>query len=476
MKKEECLAPPKRDVSRAEAKADAAIVERIVRRGWAGFETMTETRRVDFTAIFAELARWIDAQPEPIAVDALFAELTSVLAPAGDNHMAFFHFTPKGHARRKSVGSHEDAYTADLVVVEKGTTASRRETRVVLEGPHKGARVVSCEGSSESLFRRTVTDALTAAFRPIVLARTAPPPLRCTIANGSKEETIELPMRPLRVDAPVDKNASAFEMVRSERELVPAIKLRSMWSGKLSELEAFVATAPRLRDAKSVVVDVRGNGGGSNTYAKEWFKALTNGKLTPTVVDRLDSDVTRQGIYNDTLCELAEGFVTDEAAKKEIADRLSYASMMLDTAQRQGELFRRWQSRTFEEVGAAPKAFEAPIVVLTDKQCVSACESFLTMTKHLDKAIVVGENSGGSGVFAEVLVYRLPKSGLGMTAGMKHFHHADPSKDIPEGRGLLPDVWLDTTDSLGLTTKIAECLAKSSPRAPCPLAAALIGR
>ena len=58
MTPDQCKAPPRATISRAEALADASVVERIVRRGWAGFETMTRTG-ADFDAVFAALARWI---------------------------------------------------------------------------------------------------------------------------------------------------------------------------------------------------------------------------------------------------------------------------------------------------------------------------------------------------------------------------------------------------------------------------------
>ena len=55
----ECTSPPVDRISRADARAAPAIVERIVRRGWAGFGTRV-AGGVDFDALFATLVRWLD--------------------------------------------------------------------------------------------------------------------------------------------------------------------------------------------------------------------------------------------------------------------------------------------------------------------------------------------------------------------------------------------------------------------------------
>ena len=100
-----------------------------------------------------------------------------------------------------------------------------------------------------------------------------------------------------------------------------------------------------------------------------------------------------------------------------------------------------------------------------DNDCASACESYVSHARQLERSVVVGENSGGLGVFGEVLVYRLPQSGLGIAEGMKHFHDLDPRRAVPGGRGHRPDYWLDGDDSL----RVAECLAELLAGPACPL-------
>jgi hypothetical protein len=444
----DCRTPPRDAVSRADALADAAMVERVLRRGWAGLETMTAAG-ADFDAMFADLARAIAAAPEPIAIADLQDRLVAALRPAADNHLAFFFFTDRGHARRKTVGRHLSAYTAAL------PTAG-------------GARMLDCEGfTTRELMKPMIllaANALTVASRPVVLAETEPPPLRCRfqMRDGSTR-AVELPLHRVRVGTPDAPSAPAFEL---DDGAVPRLTLRTFWTGREAELAAFVKSAPALRDRSALVFDLRGNGGGSDSYGKDWLAQLTDQTLVGARVDRLDSDVTRQGIVNDNTCQIAEG-LTDADALRGARERLAYGNRVVDEAESAGVPLRVWRPRSVVTEGHAPSRFRVPLVALVDSGCASACESFVSHVRQLDGAVVVGENTGGIGAFGEVLVYRLPKSGLGMTAGMKYFRDPDPARAVPEGRGHLPDYWIDTDAPLALTERIAACLARPG----CPLRA-----
>jgi hypothetical protein len=450
----DCRTPPHDAVSRADALADIAVVERIVRRGWAGFEAMTAAG-VDFEALFADLTHSIANAAEPMAIADFQDRLVRALRPAADNHMAFLFFTKTGHAHRKAVGTSLRAYTADVAAVAGDT-----------------AQLLACDGhETRDLLRPMLVlsssarpAGLAVASRPIVMAETQPAPLRChfRLGDGSMRD-LSIALHRVRVTNPRARSSPAFELAEGA---IPRLALRSFWSGHDTELTAFVASAPALRDKQAMVVDVRGNGGGSDGYAKDWLAQLGDQTIIGANVDRLDSDVTRQGIVNDNTCQIAEG-LDDADALRGANERLAYGRRVVAEAESAGVPLRTWRPRSVVSEGHAPKRFRAPLVVLVDNGCASACESFVSYARQLDGAVVVGENSGGVGVFGEVLVYRLPRSGLGMTAGMKYFHHPGPARAVLEGRGHLPDYWTDDDDPSALVERIAECLAKPS----CPLLA-----
>jgi hypothetical protein len=84
--------------------------------------------------------------------------------------------------------------------------------------------------------------------------------------------------------------------------------------------------------------------------------------------------------------------------------------------------------------------------------------------------VIVGQNTSGTGVFGEVRAYRLPRSGLGLQAGTKWFHSEDPRLELVEGRGYLPDYWIDSDQAPQIAESIATCLAdpECAPRLRAP--------
>ena len=81
----------------------------------------------------------------------------------------------------------------------------------------------------------------------------------------------------------------------------------------------------------------------------------------------------------------------------------------------------------------------------------------------VEGAVIVGENTGGVMKVGEMRRYRLPRSQIHLTLG--HQSHTDPFGAFREGRGFVPDVWLDGEDPEGDVRAVAECLARDD----CPL-------
>ena len=206
-----------------------------------------------------------------------------------------------------------------------------------------------------------------------------------------------------------------------------------------------------MRAARAFVLDVRGNEGGGDGSVREFFKRLTTGPLRGREIERVESEVTVQGTVNDLTCAL-EG--ESRPASREIMSR--------DRAAAQASLTGPPERKIVKLVplvaeGVAPHPYSGALVVLVDSRCASSCEAFVRYARQLPGAVVVGENTAGAGVFGETHSYPLP-SGLWMTAGSKHFHDPDPLRDVVEGRGHLPDLWLDSDNAAGLAESLARCL------------------
>lgn len=457
----DCKTPPRPTVTRAGAMADLAVLERVVTRGWAGYE-VRRAGGVDFAAAFAALRRFVGGAAEPISVEIFRDRVVDALRPANDGHFALFGFTETGgHSGRRSLSAPGDTYTADLALDDEST---------ILEGPHAGGKLVVCVGhATGALFRPSLSARLGRERRPIVVSATPPPPLRCVI-DSPGARPIEIPMRKLRLREPPDKapREPAFERTHG---VVPRLRVRTFWGAKHKELTSFVASAPDVRRSPAATIDLRGNEGGADAYAVDWLAGLTQGPLVGYRMSRLDSEVTRQGIVNENTCALAEGIADDEA-RRDVEERLAYGNRVVAEAEREGKPVHAWIERQRSAEGKAPSPYAAPLVVLVDRACASACESFVLHARQLPRAIVVGESTAGVGAFAEVLVYRLPATGLGVSAGMKRFAPPPIGADFEESRGYAPDLYLDADDPPAVVAALAECLVKKT----CALADMVVSR
>lgn len=412
----DCTKPPARMISHRDAAADLDVVERVLRRGYAGFEPLAR-RGVDWTAAFAKLRDDLAALPEPIDVEQLRDWLATELAFTNDNHLGVYTVASDGSHASRSAGSHLDAFAAPSIAVERVDGAWHAAANLPQLG---GEPVTHCEPEVEM---RPVVNGGRRIWVPIALAHHQPDAIRCELASGTMS-SLALPITGSY------RNGPAFE----RREAgAPILRLRSFDPTKRTELDAFVATAVELRNAKAIVLDVRGNQGGSDDFVRAWFRDLTSDTLHGPTIDMLISDVNAQGTSNLATCH---GGIS----------------------QLRPSDYRVWKTFALDDKGRAPAPYRGTIVVVTDRDCASSCESLVHYARQLPNTIVVGENTAGTGVFGEVVPYRLPRSGIWLQAGTKWFHDRVRNQTAIEGTGYLPDLWLDKPDDTTVDN-LARCVA-----------------
>jgi peptidase S41-like protein len=436
---ERCNATSAKTVTRKQALEDLAVVERILRRGYAGFDVLARAG-VDWDRTFAQMRERVSSLPELVEVGRLRDWLSEQLSMTRDNHLSFFTVAPDGLWTSSSPGVHEDAYTADIPT------------------PYT---LLACKGHRlDEILRPTVAgDPPRPARRLVVLATKPPGPLECMLRRPDGATVAKsLDLRRLRVRATGEsEHAPVFE--RHDGAVV-RLRIRSLSRTNEGQMASFVATADGLRGAgAAIVLDVRGNGGGSDSFVYDWFQDLTQTKFHFSMVgDPLQSEVTRQGTVNALGCDLTEKRIDAKARASLTKERNEAVADLEQAARRVKGPYRDWKTYTPEKQQVTP-AYAGALVVLADSACGSSCESILMFARQLPGALVVGENSAGAGVFGEVLEYRLPSSRIGVHAGSKWFHDTDPKKTVQEGTGYLPDIWLDTDDAPRAAEGIASCLA-----------------
>ena len=78
--------------------------------------------------------------------------------------------------------------------------------------------------------------------------------------------------------------------------------------------------------------------------------------------------------------------------------------------------------------------------MLQNKQTASSGEAAVMYARSVKNAVFVGSATMGCGQFGDLMKWTLPHSGVTFAMGYKVFH----MEGFEEGRGLLPDLWLDS--------------------------------
>lgn len=428
-------------VSRADALRDAAVLERILRGGYAGFEEQAR-RGVDWEALFARLRSDLESGPTDWPSARLQARLLTALGTVRDRHLQIVRIDPRGRAVGRSAIGPREAFVVDAPEPIWSTLQRCGET------------------PAAELFVPVMQQAPTVRWLPLVLHDSRASAVDCELAGAAGVERRSFPLRRLQSGGAAT-GTRAFE--RTDPRGVPHLRLRSLHVGELATLRSFVSSAPKLRSAPVVVLDVRGNPGGTDGPVRSWFQGLTAGVLTYPRVHRLISDVTLQGDVNARRCELARSRL-DTSGRAHVERRLQQAESSLREARQAEKPARDWARTTPTHQGAAPAPFGGALVVLADARCASACETLVVYARQLSGTLVVGDHTAGAGEFGEMKLYRLPASGLWLRVGSKWFESVGPAQVARDTVGHAPDVWIDHPDAAGVAGDLARCLAEPGCR------------
>ena len=268
----------------------------------------------------------------------------------------------------------------------------------------------------------------------------------------------------IRVERPVARRRPTFgdwprrETGWLETDRVGYLRLASMREGLEPELERAL---DEFAEADAVILDVRGNGGGTRDALLFLGSRFLGPKNAPVVVNVGRYCLPPEESEDESEGHLANRFLWprswsprsgegwSRAAKKEI-DRFA------KSFRPEGELRSRLSAPHYlvlEHGEEAEPAFAPLVVVLQDAGCFSATDIFLAAMKELPGVVTCGTaSSGGS---ARSRRYRLPGSGL--TIQCASMASWQPDGRFYDGVGVDPDLefvpratdlLLDGTDSV----------------------------
>lgn len=193
-----------------------------------------------------------------------------------------------------------------------------------------------------------------------------------------------------------------------------------------------------------LVIDVRGNPGGSRALLRKIFPYFMKEGDAPRVANVAASRVPEP--LDDRWLFPADSFT---GAERESITKLNFKPEWTPPKDK----FGNWHYFVLK-AGGAPFHYDKPVVILMDGDCFSAADIFLGAFKGWRNVTLMGARSGGGSGRARE--YRLTASGVSIRLSSMASFQADGK--LYDGRGVEPDVVVNPTptDFIGTTDSVLD--------------------
>lgn len=258
-----------------------------------------------------------------------------------------------------------------------------------------------------------------------------------------KKDVIKL----VKVEEKVYRNPTAFEQKTIEG--IPVLICRKLSDkGEENTLKYFAKSGSKVKNEKVFIIDLRGNGGGSDIWCDFWFENYTGatpqtGKSGMKRYSKLYlyGQKNIQDINVEPLLEKYDMPKLNEVVK-------SYYGSKIDVLKNKN--YDTWKVEVDDSEWVNN---ESTIFVLIDKGVASSTENFVEQLRTLDNVIFVGSNTTGATDISDEQKMYLPNSNLLVYFGVGLDMKKDPPHFI-DGKGFEPDIWLNNEDILERVVKL----------------------
>jgi len=224
------------------------------------------------------------------------------------------------------------------------------------------------------------------------------------------------------------------------------LKIESMIRPKETELSEMIE---KIKDSEAVIIDVRGNGGGSRQILLELAPHFISAKQDH-IIGNLARLRTDQPEINTSMADRYIYHAKDEHfSEKEQANIRAFQTAFTPSVRLDDNLYSPYY---FLYIKGREDAYFAntPTVVLMDEGCFSATDIFLSSFKQIDNVTLIGTKSGGGSGRREQ--YELNNSTIKLTLSTMVSYQPDGS--LYDGVGVSPDIIVEkenVSDVMGTT-------------------------
>jgi len=413
------------------------------------------------TEISEEIGRRLAQSEGSLTIAELARKLIQVTARLGDGHTRLIsrsHFLPLGYLPKDLVPTPEGLVVLDR---EKGQLMNPKFPFLTaidntpLKTWQASTRHYVIRGSNAMLAEQVASLTAHIALARLELDRPERNTVALTLSDevGNQIET-QLEIVPHRGR----RDRLAFDKPKVLAENIGYLPIKAMDGSDAYKRELMAAMAS-FRNTAGLIIDVRGNGGGSRR------PLLT---LAQYFLDKDQIVVANVAYYRGSKPYNPEGH---------LADRFLYPLTASVWSPRQRACLQEFQ-RQFKPTWNLPEGlfspihmmvlqgrenedtyrYEADVVILMDGGCYSATDIFLGAMKQIPGVTTLGTTSGGGSGRSKHVV-TLPHSGL--TFRISTMASFQPNGKFYDGHGVLPDVvvkrpWTDYRD--GVDTQMETAL------------------
>ncbi|MCF0126367.1 MAG: hypothetical protein HUJ68_11570 [Clostridia bacterium] len=230
--------------------------------------------------------------------------------------------------------------------------------------------------------------------------------------------------------------------------------------------QEFLNSVKNCKDKKFVIIDVRGNRGGTDEFLYNFYLSLFYGEnlknvdYHPAQYKQIYSPAIIDSIYS----ELNKAVVNTNSSRW---DKKRIIKMKNEMKRHPKKVIISHGDNLTPEIKPIEKqSFAGKIIVITDSYTLSSGEEFIVVGKFLgnNNFIHIGQNTGGAQLYGNIHNYFLSNSGIEVILGTTDFscQAKGVSSFKGEGYGYFPDYWStneDLNETIFTITKDEEMLS-----------------